>query len=69
MDINIFTNRVINEHDWPEDFHFENGNYECMCIKCKSKFFGHKRRVICKSCYEEFIGGLDGNNYQYVKGK
>lgn len=59
MGFNVFTSRAFNEHDWPEDFHLENGNYECECIKCKSKFIGYKRRVICKSCYEEIIRKLD----------
>ena len=36
--------------DWPEDFEHENGNYVCKCCECKLTFFGHKRRVVCKTC-------------------
>lgn len=36
--------------NYPEDYKLENGNYMNTCIRCKLRFFGHKRRVICKSC-------------------
>lgn len=36
--------------DWKEDFQHENGNYICLCVKCKNTFFGHKRRMICRAC-------------------
>ena len=42
---------VIPERDWIEDFPHENGNYINECCECGCKFFGHKRRVICKLCY------------------
>ncbi|KXJ63036.1 hypothetical protein AXY46_03185 [Achromobacter xylosoxidans] len=37
--------------DWPEDFSHENGNYQCLCHRCKQVFNGHKRRVTCKVCH------------------
>lgn len=40
----------MNERDWPEDFHLENGNYTCMCSNCGYEFTGLKRRVVCKCC-------------------
>jgi len=39
--------------DWDEDFHLENGIYECSCHVCGSKFIGHKRRPHCKICATE----------------
>ena len=42
-----------NEHDWPKDFHLENGNYTNRCTRCKVLFMGHKRRVHCKKCAKE----------------
>lgn len=36
--------------DWPEDFAHENGQYMCHCAECSERFFGHKRRRICKVC-------------------
>ena len=38
------------ERDFPEDFKYENGNYEHKCTSCGQKFIGHKRRFICKEC-------------------
>lgn len=38
--------------DWTEDFSHENGYYINTCSVCKSKFMGHKRRPLCKECYE-----------------
>lgn len=38
------------DHDWPEDFKHENGNYICKCSICGVDFRGHKRRLICKKC-------------------
>lgn len=38
------------DHDWPEDFDHENGDYQCKCLICGNIFRGHKRRVICKMC-------------------
>lgn len=38
------------EHDYPEDFSHENGNYSNTCYKCNVMFTGHKRRVVCKKC-------------------
>jgi hypothetical protein len=36
--------------DWTEDFALDNGNYFSRCVKCKSRFLGHKRRAVCKAC-------------------
>lgn len=40
------------EHDWPEDFPHENGNYENKCGQCSATFFGYKRRMTCKACVD-----------------
>jgi hypothetical protein len=40
------------KNDWVEDFIFENGYYQNICIKCNNTFMGHKRRIICKTCSE-----------------
>lgn len=44
----------VREFDWPEDFHYENGNYWNKCIECEREFRGHKRRVLCKLCAHPF---------------
>lgn len=36
--------------DWTEDFPHENGGYSNRCTKCRERFVGHKRRVICRVC-------------------
>jgi len=38
---------------WMEDFSHENGNYMNHCIFCESDFIGHKRRVVCKECWQQ----------------
>jgi cell division protein ZapA (FtsZ GTPase activity inhibitor) len=38
------------EHNWPEDFSHENGNYNNDCYMCKTVFIGHKRRHVCRVC-------------------
>ena len=38
------------EHNWPEDFSHENGNYNNECYLCKVVFVGHKRRKVCRVC-------------------
>ena len=38
------------DRDFTEDFVHENGLYECACTQCRSKFYGHKRRLTCKTC-------------------
>ena len=43
------------EYDWVEDFNLENGFYTRICIECKTKFTGYKRRVICKKCHIRLI--------------
>lgn len=41
------------DHDWPEDFELENGNYINECIYCQIQFRGYKRRHVCRKCYFE----------------
>lgn len=36
--------------DWPEDFGHDNGFYLVGCRTCERRFFGHKRRIMCKDC-------------------
>ncbi len=36
--------------NWVQDRQLENGNYANICIRCKSAFIGHKRRVLCFEC-------------------
>ena len=38
------------EHNWPEDFSHENGNYNNDCYMCKTVFIGYKRRHVCRVC-------------------
>jgi hypothetical protein len=40
----------VAERSFPEDYHLENGQYQCNCIFCGKLFYGHKRRVTCKKC-------------------
>jgi hypothetical protein len=39
-------------NDWEEDFKHENGQYEGRCSNCGCRFIGHKRRCVCKACYD-----------------
>jgi hypothetical protein len=39
--------------NWTEDYMHENGMYQNRCLECKELFFGHKRRVICKTCFNK----------------
>lgn len=50
-----FSELLLDEQkrNWPEDFIHENGNYLNICVFCKHDFLGHKRRVVCKSCFQE----------------
>lgn len=43
----------MDARDWPEDFLHENGNYQNLCCECGKLFFGHKRRVVCRSCVKQ----------------
>jgi hypothetical protein len=45
-----FKEAATNGRNWTEDFSHENGYYECLCGACKRVFFGHKRRITCKTC-------------------
>jgi hypothetical protein len=45
-----FADATGSARDWPEDFQYENGNYQCQCIYCAEYFIGHKRRFVCKVC-------------------
>lgn len=38
--------------DWTEDASHENGNYNNVCCGCNRTFTGHKRRGVCRECYE-----------------
>lgn len=40
--------------NWTEDAQYENGNYMNQCSACGNRFFGYKRRVICKVCAPSF---------------
>jgi len=46
----VLYEHVITEHDWPEDFSEENGNYTCTCVFCNATFVGYKGRIVCKYC-------------------
>ena len=46
----------MDARDWPEDFAHENGNYQNLCCECGKLFFGHKRRVVCRSCVKQKEG-------------
>ena len=50
----------VNGLDWTDDFSHENGNYENRCVRCDSTFYGHKRRLVCKKCYESALVKLIG---------
>ena len=73
-----------NARNWKEDFEHENGMYMCICTRCKLDFIGHKRRLICKVCHENFpkdattqvkptppasIGLKDGVSYEPLDGE
>ena len=36
--------------DWKEDYADGENMYQCTCSICESKFYGYKRRVVCKVC-------------------
>lgn len=40
--------------NWEEDYIYENGTYQNICIKCQVNFFGHKYRRVCKACFIPF---------------
>ena len=48
MDLGI--KEAIYPGDFVEDFPHENGMYQHICLNCKEKFIGHKRRLTCKTC-------------------
>ena len=45
--------RTPTEHDWPDDWPHDNGQYFCTCIPCGSRFIGYKRRHVCRKCHFE----------------
>lgn len=45
--------------DWPEDASHENGNYQNRCCHCERLFIGHKRRVACRVCADEWKAKWD----------
>jgi hypothetical protein len=49
-------------HDWPEDYHLENGYYCNVCVKCRHQFLGYKRRVVCKVCATTPTPHADGTD-------
>lgn len=57
-----FDGLTTSERSFPGDFHLENGNYMCLCIRCKQKFIGYKRRVYCNMC-EVIIQDSVTNSY------
>jgi len=49
----VLKDRIIgndNKKNWVEDFEYENGMYENICLECKGHFIGDKHRKICKEC-------------------
>lgn len=52
---------AVEDRDWTEDFHLENGNYFCTCMYCGCQFSGHKRRVVCKKCAANHRAPEPGN--------
>jgi len=54
MNINDLIMPPPTPKDWPEDYKFENGCYERSCVYCKSKFYGYKRRLVCKECFKKY---------------
>ena len=38
--------------NWVEDYPHNNGQYMNRCMTCRRIFYGHKRRVVCKTCAE-----------------
>lgn len=53
--IQIYDKLIENKHlgNWTEDYSHENGNYLCKCFQCNENFVGHKRRIICKKCFDK----------------
>jgi hypothetical protein len=43
----------FSEKHWTEDYSHENGMYQNKCLECHELFFGHKRRVMCKECFNK----------------
>ncbi len=37
--------------NWVEDYNDGHNQYVCSCVVCKERFYGYKRRVVCKECY------------------
>lgn len=52
------------ERDWAEDSHLENGNYINTCIECQRRFFGYKRRGVCKVCADRWKADNCNTAYQ-----
>lgn len=51
------------DRNWKEDYvDKDNGCYMNKCIECKLVFFGHKRRVVCKSCTVNYETVKETNN-------
>ena len=48
----LLKDSTLDERSWPEDYKYENGNYQNSCFECGRMFNGYKRRVMCKVCSE-----------------
>jgi len=42
--------RAATDHDWPQDWSHENGQYENICDDCNTPFIGGKYRRQCRRC-------------------
>lgn len=56
----LWYNFLEKKRSWPEDAD-ENGDnmYECICMaeECKQRFYGYKRRTVCKLCAQSLAEG------------
>lgn len=46
-------------HNFQEDYHLENGNYQNFCHTCGVVFLGYKRRTHCKICATKWKANFD----------
>ena len=59
-DIIEFFPEMAADHNWKEDYSFENGCYKNTCGGCDKTFYGHKRRTRCKPCMKAHVAASDG---------
>ena len=38
--------------NWNDDYEGIVGGYVSKCVRCEESFLGHKRRFVCKECYD-----------------